>query len=681
MDKNLERLNKIYPNCKYVLIPKYDAERWAGKEYDSSFDNKAALNRWNTNPLSYEEAQMALSEGYRIGWVVPKGYVVVDIDNVDDERAQGYIEKLLDKFEVKYSYNYTSKGMHILFTDTKANIKSNSRMKCGLNISIDTRANGTGYIILPCNDPHRSWGEWNDFVEEIPYFMVPALKDDTPSFIGLVDGDGRNSALFKWRSQLERTHKFTSENVEKCIRIINENLFDTPIVNTELYKTVLRERDENSKANKEEKTNLFNEIADTIAAKHDIISYYDDFYMFNGTYHKPILPIDLERIIHFEMSTNISKAGRTEIIHFLKVKTQVNISDFNKEWYRIACTNGIINLVTGELETPNKANINTICIPHIYNKDVKYSPRIDEFMKQICGGNPIKMTFLYQIAGYCLLKKNLFERFVICKGQGGTGKSTYLNLIKLMVGSENCSSIRLQDFDKDYQLASTVGKLVNLDDDVDNRALEYTGRFKSVISGNVISVRQIYREVIQFVPFSTCLFSCNKLPKILDKTTGLYRRMILLELNNPIRNIDPLYMTKLTEEDLQYFLVKSVEAIGVAIEEGHFRITQTEERLMELFKRKQSPLSEWVYYTGLTLGDLHLKETAPLYRQFVEWCELNGYMRPPSSFVFCEDICSMFDIQLSLKKVEGGRGTIRVFYKHGKVDENYKPFKEDEYED
>ena len=43
--------------------------------------------------------------------VVPKGYVIVDIDNKDDERAQEYLERLLEKFEVKYSYNYTSKGI------------------------------------------------------------------------------------------------------------------------------------------------------------------------------------------------------------------------------------------------------------------------------------------------------------------------------------------------------------------------------------------------------------------------------------------------------------------------------------------------------------------------------------------------------------------------------------------
>ena len=108
MDQNLARLNRIYPNCGFVSIPPYIPSQWEGREYDSSFDNKAATNRWKSKPLTYEEAQAEVEKGNRIGWIVPKNYVIVDIDNNDDKRSQEYIERLLKKFEVKYSYNYTS---------------------------------------------------------------------------------------------------------------------------------------------------------------------------------------------------------------------------------------------------------------------------------------------------------------------------------------------------------------------------------------------------------------------------------------------------------------------------------------------------------------------------------------------------------------------------------------------
>ena len=674
MDEMLARLNRIYPNGKYVLIPKYNPEQWVDREYDSAYDNKAAMNKWKSKPLTYSEAQAAVENGMRIGWVIPKGMVVVDIDNKDDDRSQTYIERILKKFEVEYSYNYTSKGIHCLFRDPTETIKSDSRMKCALNIMVDTRANETGYIVLPCNDPHREWGEWRDYVEEIPYFLKPACKDATESFIGMAEGDGRNNALFKWRTRLETCNKFTPAEIEKCIRIINENLFETPMANNELFKTVLRQKDKEIK--KTDKDNVYERYATELTERYDIVSYYDVFYKFNGIYYKKMEDIELEQLIHTELNKNISKSGRTEILEFLKIKTQVPMSEFDKDWYKIAVKNGVLNLVTGELQTPSKSDVNTIFIPYDYSENPPYSPRINQFMIDVTNGDPIKMEFLYQIAGYCLLKKNLFEKFFIFQGEGGTGKSTYLNLLhKLVGGDANCSHVSLSDFDKDYYLVSTLSKLLNIDDDVvDAKVLEGTGRFKSLVSGNIISARQIYREVISFVPYVTCVFSCNRLPRIMDKTSGMYRRLILVELNHKVENPDPLFMNKVTETDMEYFLYKAVKAIQIAIEEGHFRINQSEQMLLNKFKRRQSPLSEWLYELDMRRKDLVGKKCQTLFSEFRAWCENNGYTKLMTMFSFKEDLCALYDIEIDMGIDENGKLKGQTFSKHGEYDGEFKPF-------
>lgn len=674
MDEMLARLNRIYPNGKYVLIPKYNPEQWIDREYDSAYDNKAAMNKWKSKPLTYSEAQAAVENGMRVGWVIPKGMVVVDIDNKDDDRSQTYIERILKKFEVEYSYNYTSKGIHCLFRDPTETIKSDSRMKCGLNIMVDTRANETGYIVLPCNDPHREWGEWRDYVEEIPYFLKPACKDATESFIGMAEGDGRNNALFKWRTRLETCNKFTPAEIEKCIRIINENLFETPMANNELFKTVLRQKDKEIK--KTDKDNVYERYATELTERYDIVSYYDVFYKFNGIYYKKMEDIELEQLIHTELNKNISKSGRTEILEFLKIKTQVPMSEFDKDWYKIAVKNGVLNLVTGELQTPSKSDVNTIFIPYDYSENPPYSPRINQFMIDVTNGDPIKMEFLYQIAGYCLLKKNLFEKFFIFQGEGGTGKSTYLNLLhKLVGGDANCSHVSLSDFDKDYYLVSTLSKLLNIDDDVvDAKVLEGTGRFKSLVSGNIISARQIYREVISFVPYVTCVFSCNRLPRIMDKTSGMYRRLILVELNHKVENPDPLFMNKVTETDMEYFLYKAVKAIQIAIEEGHFRINQSEQMLLNKFKRRQSPLSEWLYELDMRRKDLVGKKCQTLFSEFRAWCENNGYTKLMTMFSFKEDLCALYDIEIDMGIDENGKLKGQTFSKHGEYDGEFKPF-------
>lgn len=673
MNENLERLNRIYPNGRYVLIPKYEPSQWVDKEYDSAFDTKAALNKWTSKPLSYKEACEYEEQGFRIGWVVPKGMVIVDIDNKDNPQSQARIENLLKKFEVKYSYNYTSKGIHILFRDPSESIKSDSRAKCGINIVVDTRANSTGYIILPCNDPHREWGQWNDFVEEIPYFLKPLFKDETKSFIGMTEGDGRNTELFKWRSKLENKAKLLSnKEIEKCIRIINENLFDTPMPNNELFKTVLREHEKNKKAEQE---NIYNTYANQLLDKYDIIYAYEQFYKFNGIFYETLDKLSLEQLIHTELNKNITSQGRKEIMDFIKIKAAVDNSEVNKHWYKIACKNGILNLVTGELETANKTEYNTTYIPFAYNNDPVGSPRIDQFMKDLTKGDLMKIRFLYQIAGYCLLKKNIFEKFFIFQGEGGTGKSTYMNLLqKLVGGNVNTSHVSLAYFDKDYYLATLVGKLLNVDDDVvDGQVLQGTGRFKSIVSGEAISVRQIYREVISFVPYATLVFSCNRLPRIMDKTSGLYRRLILVELNNKVEKPDPLFINRLTDIDMEYFLFKSVEAIKTAIEEGHFTINTSENELLLKFQRRQSAFSEWIYENDIRLSDIHNKAVTPLYAQFKDWCANAGYNKVPSLYSYKEDICATYNVEVDMFE-ENGRLKRQMFVRRGKLDLDYKPF-------
>ena len=140
----LARVNQLYPNCGYVQIRPYDPEMWEGKEYDSRLESKAPMTQWRTSPLTYEQAVKYAERGYRIGWIVPEGYVVVDVDNEDNPESSACVERILNELEIPYSYNRTSRGVHFLFRDDKLSIPSDAVTKCALGITVDHRANKKG---------------------------------------------------------------------------------------------------------------------------------------------------------------------------------------------------------------------------------------------------------------------------------------------------------------------------------------------------------------------------------------------------------------------------------------------------------------------------------------------------------------------------------------------------------
>lgn len=665
MDKNLVELNKLFPNCGYVQIRKYDPHIWEGKEYDSKLENKAPLTYWKTQALTFEQARDLAADGWRIGWVIPEGYVIVDIDNEDHPESSASVERVLNALNVKYNYCRTSRGVHFLFKDPAMNIPTDAVTKSAIGVTVDHRANCKGYIILPTNDPHRSWGNWTKDIDDIPAFLKPMMVAKTAgieSFIGMADGDGRNEALFKWRTKLLQTNKLSTEDITQALALINDHLFAVPLPNQEFTASTAKIRttdDEHraqgnkAKLNVLEKENIYNVVANKLTREFDMMCIgHKQYYMFEKSYYKPLREIDVERLIHYEVSENIPGEGRKEVMRFLSLKTLVEAEEVDRIWNKIAVDNGVLDVVTGELTEPNKNEKNTIAIPWSYNSNPMPSPVIDEFMAHLSANrdgtvNHMKMQFLYQIAGYCLLKKNYFGKFFVFQGDGQTGKSTFQDLIVKMVGEVNRARVGIDKMDADYYLATLLSKLVNIDDDaVDGKVLENTGRFKSLVSGNEITVRQIFKEPVTFTPFATCMFSCNKLPRIMDKTSGLYRRLVIIELNNKVTNPDPLFLMKLTDRDMEYFLYKAVHWVGVALKEGKFRISQSEKELLRKFKCRQSSLNEWVYEEGLKLKDIYGKGCMALYSFYLEWAQQNNYQRLPSVLTFKEDINVLFGVEV-----------------------------------
>ena len=160
----------------------------------------------------------------------------------------------------------------------------------------------------------------------------------------------------------------------------------------------------------------------------------------------------------------------------------------------------------------------------------------------------------------------------------------------------------------------------------------------------------------------------------MDKTSGLYRRMVLVELNHRVEHPDPLFMNKITDLDMEYFLFKAVEGIKLAIEEGRFKIMQSEKQLLELFKRRQSALTEWLYENDICVKDLNGRKCIVLYQQFVEWCNNNGYNKKLTSFTFREDICTAYAMEVRYMSPGEGLPPTQVFSKRGDFDPEFRPF-------
>lgn len=643
---------QYFPKAQFVKITPFNEEEL----YDENMRkaNKAPLNSLK-DPLNIAQAKNWVSRGGRLGWIIPRGMVVIDIDNKDHIRSSEIVEQLLNNHSVKYASNYSKQGTHFIFHNVASVMKNKGQFQGYINhigIQSDGRADGKGYIILPVNDEQigRTWGVWGKDIEsynetgdnivehtfeldDLPYWLRPLRprRDEDVSFIDMPEGTG-NEALFRLRGMHTGPNMITEEESVECLRIINWEIWDDPM-SEEIFNATVARPVEKTYGNMQQidgtgdtKPKSWLGIAQRLIAEQNLIAVGDYVYQWNNGIYEKMSPYELHELIHKEGYMEATRSQRQEIIEFIVVQKQVSPFVLDQEYSCIPVENGYLDLYNLELIEPSKNAYNTVKVDIPFNPECQFSERIDDFMKFISSGDKKIMDQLYEIAGYCLIRRNNFHKFFIIVGGGGTGKSTYANLLRRLFKPKLVSNVALSQFDQDYHLSKLIGSMVNIDDDASNeKVLRDAGRFKSITAGQPVLVRPIYSEPLELICMATVLVLSNSMPKIQDDSEGLYRRMMLVEINNKIKDPDRDFERKITDLDMEYFFYKAAEAIHRVLRTGRFTLEETEEKLKQKFKVQQSSINKWCQLEYITVEVLLNKGMKAVYQDYKLWCQLCGY--------------------------------------------------------
>ena len=111
---NFERFCELFPKAKFVKLAPFNEEELHDELTRKK--NKAPIDgRGINNPLNIGEAQNAVADGYRLGWIVPEKYIVIDIDNHDNPKSAITLEKILYLKNIKFWSNESKRGTHFIF--------------------------------------------------------------------------------------------------------------------------------------------------------------------------------------------------------------------------------------------------------------------------------------------------------------------------------------------------------------------------------------------------------------------------------------------------------------------------------------------------------------------------------------------------------------------------------------
>ncbi len=367
-------------------------------------------------------------------------------------------------------------------------------------------------------------------------------------------------------------------------------------------------------------------VADQIWAEHQDILYCNGaFWNWDGRIYRLIDDIDFMILIsrRFPAFEESSPAKQKEIMEVYKRNSKIKPEDFSKD-DGICFLNKYLNLTTLEAHDHDKSRFNTILIPYDYDPQAQ-CPLWHEKLAEIMDNDLNKVKCIQEFFGYCLTRETKYEKGLFCIGEGATGKSTVLNVLTSIIGSDNISVLSPRYYRDSMRISSIENKLVLMSHEVPKRLEDYEAETRQIISGQAIEVNKKFIPPYKITPFCKVILAMNELPRIDDHSVAFIRRMLPIEFNK--RFLDEKQDKNLKDKfvaERAGILNWALEGLKRLRERGDFFKDAYMTEHIEEIRLQNNPIASWAKeFIFVEEGKEIIKSET--YQKYSVWCGLNGH--------------------------------------------------------
>lgn len=481
-----------------------------------------------------------------------------------------------------------------------------------------------------------------DIFENEDYDYVPKelyVIQTKSKFWNLGNGDGRNDSIRDLGLILQTQLGLSREECIPILKNTNNYVFAEPL-NDKEFDEVTREELFDKEFFFVNGRFQHDKFAHYMKSEHHIKRINGQLHVYrNGMY------ISGHRYIENLMTQAIPslKANqRAEVLKYLEVLIPDNESTITCE-NMIAFKNGIYDRKNDVLLPFNPEYVITNIIPWDYNPSA-YDELTDKTMDKISCNDKAIRALLEECIGYTFYRKNNLQKSFILTGSGSNGKSTFLEMLKNLLGEFNISQLDIGELDDRFSTVMMYGKLANIGDDVSSDFLE--GRtlavFKKAVTGNGIKGEQKGQDGFFFKPYTKLIFSANSIPRMKSRGfDAIKRRILIIPFNARFNRDDPDYDYEIedklkTQSAMEYVIQLGLKGLDRVLKNKGFTESQKVQKEIDEFEKENNPILGWVD----TLEDeehLCMEDVTTLYGEYEGYCIRNGF-KPLASNVFSKQL-------------------------------------------
>ena len=303
------------------------------------------------------------------------------------------------------------------------------------------------------------------------------------------------------------------------------------------------------------------EICDALAELPLLVIDGEPWLYSGGAYQRDVRGIQLRSLIRaclydkYCTSRNIAQIYE-QLISLPQLQAKFEEMNAFPRGY-IVFKNGVLDAETGEILEHRQSFRAINAIPHEFKPgEARDGGPVDAFV----GGlwpDPDDQRFLWELVGASMLARLWPEFFIILRGEGGLGKSVFLNLLQDALGPDNCASLSLGQLQQRFLALGLRGRLADICGDLKSEALRTVDVLKRLTGADPISTEIKGGPVVEFRSYAVPWFSANRVPlQDDDRTNAYWRRLKVL----PVRQRAPEIpnIKDALRGDLQTFLARAV---------------------------------------------------------------------------------------------------------------------------
>ncbi len=322
-------------------------------------------------------------------------------------------------------------------------------------------------------------------------------------------------------------------------------------------------------------------------------------YLFKKTHYVDSVPIEIKAFAEARFYPKPDEAIRVEFV------AKVLSNNVRRRNFFTDSTEGRINFKNGVLDL-NKSSETLLphsddygfrgVLPYDFDPEAE-CPVFTEWVNGIMLDDYELVNVLQEYMGYVVRGGEYkYHKALWLGGIGRNGKSTFVDLLKALIGAGNFSVISIKALMADkFAGAALDGKIANFSEETSPQELADSGPFKNLTGDGDIFAQKKYGDPYSFRNRAKLIMTYNQIPDLKDLTAGMLSRPLIIPFQKIIAEADQ-------DQDIKKKLFKELPGIfNFAMvgwrrleAQGRFSTSAKSELALKHVKEESCNVYQWV---------------------------------------------------------------------------------------